>query len=41
LTGALLASVATNSQEFAQPVYAGPYLFLATAQSGLIAYHAA
>jgi outer membrane protein assembly factor BamB len=39
-TGALLATVNTNSQEFAQPVYAGAYLFLATAQSGLIAYHA-
>jgi outer membrane protein assembly factor BamB len=37
-TGTLLATVHTNSQEFAQPVYAGPYLFLATAQSGLIAY---
>jgi outer membrane protein assembly factor BamB len=40
-TGTLLATVTTNSQEFAQPVYAGPYLFLATAQSGLIAYRAA
>jgi outer membrane protein assembly factor BamB len=40
-TGALLATVNTNSQEFAQPVYAGPYLFLATEESGLIAYRAA
>ena len=39
-TGALLATVNTNSQEFAQPVYAGRYLFLATEQSGLIAYRA-
>jgi polyvinyl alcohol dehydrogenase (cytochrome) len=39
-TGALLATVSTNSPEFAQPVYAGPYLFLATEQSGLIAYRA-
>jgi outer membrane protein assembly factor BamB len=40
-TGALLATLNTNSSEFAQPVYAGPYLFLATERSGLIAYHAA
>jgi outer membrane protein assembly factor BamB len=39
-TGALLATVHTDSQEFAQPVYAGPYLFLATEQAGLIAYRA-
>jgi outer membrane protein assembly factor BamB len=40
-TGALLATLNTNSSEFAQPVFAGPYLFVATEHAGLIAYHAA
>lgn len=36
--GALLATIDTNSLEFAQPVFAGDYLLLATFTDGLLAY---
>jgi polyvinyl alcohol dehydrogenase (cytochrome) len=40
-TGHLLATIATGSREFAQPVFADRMLLLATINKGLIAYRAA
>jgi hypothetical protein len=37
-TGAILRSITTGGSEFAQPIFVGPYLLLATRVNGLYAY---